>query len=60
MKNTTDYLMEARRIARTAGLFVVEKGAEYRVYRKTAGRAVLLGRRSDAAALCSFVKRCAA
>lgn len=60
MKTSTDYLKEARRIASAAGLFFVEKGSEFRLFRKTPVRPVFLGKRSDAAGLCSFVKRCAA
>lgn len=57
---TTHCLIEARRIARAAGLYFVEKGSEFRVYRKTLARPVFLGKRSNAAGLCSFIKRCAA
>jgi hypothetical protein len=60
MKTTTDYLKEARRIASGAGLFFVEKGAEFRLFRKTPARVVYLGSRASASGLCSFVKRCAA
>ena len=56
---TTDHLKEARRIATAAGLFFVEKGSEFRLFRKTPARPVYLGMRSNPAGLCSFIKRCA-
>lgn len=59
-KPATDYLKEARRIANDAGLFFTCKGEEFTLYRKTPARVVYLGKRSSAANLCSFVKRCAA
>ena len=59
-KQTIDPLKEARRLARAAGLFVVEKGADFCLYRKTPARAVYLGKRSNPAGLFSLVKRCAA
>lgn len=52
-------LIESRRIARSAGCYVIEKGARYLVYRKTAVRPVLLGYRSTPEALRAFVKRIA-
>jgi hypothetical protein len=58
-KQPADYLKEARQVARAAGIYFVEIGAEFKVYRKTTTRPVYLGMRSDAAALCSLVKRCA-
>lgn len=61
MKTTTPHtLKEARQLANAAGLFVVEKGSEFRVYRRTPDRPVYLGKRSALAGLCSFVSRCAA
>lgn len=59
-KPTIDPLQKARRIAQSAGLFFVEKGSEYRVFRKTGERPVFLGKRTSAQGLCSFVSRCAA
>ncbi|MER2603035.1 MAG: hypothetical protein ABTR27_11810 [Candidatus Competibacter phosphatis] len=58
-KPPLDYLKEARRLARAAGLFFVEKGAEFRVYRKTPARPVYLGKRSNPTGLFTFIKRCA-
>lgn len=58
-KQATDYLKEARRIAAGAGLFFTTRGEEFTLYRKTPARVVYLGKRSSAANLCSFVKRCA-
>lgn len=59
-KPTPDYLKEARRLARASGMFLIGKGAEFRVYRKTPSHAVYLGKRSNPAGLFSFIKRCAA
>lgn len=56
---TPDYLKEARRLARAAGLFFTQKADEFKVYRKTAARVVYLGKRSNPAGLFSFIKRCA-
>lgn len=50
---------EARQIATDHGMFVVDKGGRFLLYRKTPARAVFLGMRSDATALRSFVCRCA-
>lgn len=50
---------EARQIAADYGMFVVDKGGRFLVYRKTSVRPVYLGQRSDAAGLRSFVCRCA-
>lgn len=58
-KQPTDYLKEARRIARAARMFFVQKADEFKVYRKTAARVVYLGTRSNPAGLHSFIKRCA-
>lgn len=58
-KQATDYLKEARKIARDSNLYFVEIGTEFKLYRKTPARPVYLGKRSSAANLCSFVKRCA-
>lgn len=57
---TTDPLKEARKIATAAGMFFVEKGSEFRLFRKTPARVVFLGARSNPDGLFSFVKRCAA
>lgn len=58
-KPTIDHLKEARRIADAAGLFISEKGDEFRLFRKTDVRPAYLGKRTSAAGLCTFVKRCA-
>lgn len=58
-KTTDDYLKEARRIARPAGLFFTDRSGKFRLFRKTQARAVFLGTRTSAAGLCSLVKRCA-
>lgn len=58
-KQPADYLKEARQAANAAGLFFTEKADGFILYRRTDTRAVRLGRRADAAALCSLVKRCA-
>lgn len=59
MTTQPDHLKEARRIASAAGLFFVERGSEFRLFRKTVVRPVYLGKRSNPARLCSFIKRCA-
>lgn len=58
-KQPADYLKEARQAARAAGLFFTEKADGFILYRKTPARVVRLGRRANAAGLCSLVKRCA-
>lgn len=50
---------EARQIASDYGMFVVDKGGRYVLYRKTPTRPVWLGQRSDPGALRSLVCRCA-
>ena len=50
---------EARQIAADYGMYIVDKGGRYTVYRKTPSRPVYLGQRSDAASLRTFVCRCA-
>ena len=55
----TQQFKEARQIAVDHNMFVVDKGNHYLLYRKTPTRPVYLGKRSDAAALRSFVCRCA-
>ena len=52
-------LIEARRMARAAGCFISEKDGAWRVFRKTALRPVLLGRRTTPAGLRDFVRRIA-
>lgn len=46
---------EAKTIAEEHGCFVLEKNGEYQLYRKTATRAVFLGKRSTPAALRTLV-----
>ena len=58
-KQSADYLKEARRIARDAGLLITNMGAGFKLYRKTPARVVFLGSRSSASGICSLVKRCA-
>lgn len=58
-KQSADYLKEARRIARDAGLLITTMGAGFKLYRKTPARVVFLGSCSSASGLCSLVKRCA-
>lgn len=58
-KQSADYLKEARRIARPAGLLITNMGAGFKLYRKTDARVVFLGSRASAASLCALVKRCA-
>jgi hypothetical protein len=50
---------EARQIAADYGMFVVDKGGRYVLYRKTPVRPVWLGSRANAAGLRSLVCRCA-
>lgn len=57
MTRADPLLVEARRLARHGGCFVSEKDGEFRVFRKTAARAVYLGCRTTPAALRSFVQR---
>lgn len=58
-KSPDEYLKEARRVAREAGLLITHMGAGFKLYRKTPARVVFLGRRSSASGICSLVKRCA-
>jgi len=58
-KPTIDHLKEARSIAHAAGLFISEKSDGFRLFRKTDVRPAYLGKRTSAAALRSFVQRCA-
>lgn len=58
-KATTEYLKEARAAASAAGLFFTTRGSDFHLFRKTDTRPVFLGKRGDAAGLCSLVKRCA-
>lgn len=57
MTRADPLLAEARRIAREGGCFVSEKDGAYRVFRKTAARAVYLGYRTTPSALRQFVQR---
>lgn len=57
MTRADPMLVEARRIARNGGCFVSDKDGEFRVFRKTAARAVYLGYRTTPAALRQFVQR---
>lgn len=50
---------EARQIAADHNMFVVDKGDQFLLYRKTPTRPVYLGMRSNAAAFRSFVCKCA-
>ncbi len=59
MKPPIDYLQEARKIGRAAGLFFTGTGTRYRVFRAVDGRRIFIGSRGTPAALCSFIKRCA-
>ena len=52
-------LKEAKVLASSSGMFIVDKGDERILYRKTPTRVVRLGQRRDADALRSFVRRCA-
>lgn len=46
---------EAKQIALDHGLFVVDKGSEYQLYRRMATRNVFIGKRSTPAALRTLV-----
>lgn len=50
---------EAQQLAKDHGMFVVDKGDRFLVYRRTPVRNMFLGKRSTAAALRLFVAQCA-
>jgi hypothetical protein len=55
MSRADPLLVEARRFAKAGGCFISEKNGQFRVFRKTAARAVYLGFRTTPADLRSFV-----
>lgn len=52
-------LKEAQQFAHDHGMFVVDKGSRYLLYRKMHHRNVFLGTRASPAALLKFVSDCA-
>ena len=50
-------LVEARRLAKAGNCFISENNGAFRVFRKTAARAVYLGFRTNPADLRAFVRR---
>jgi hypothetical protein len=50
---------EAQQLARDHGMFVVDKGTRYLLYRKMPHRNVFIGTRGSPAALLKFVSDCA-
>lgn len=57
MTRADPLLVEARRFARSGNCFISEKNGQFRVFRKTAARAVYLGFRTTPADLRRFVQR---
>ena len=55
-----DPMSEAQAIARAHNMFVVSRGEQFSLYRRTPARPVFLGARSNESALHTLVKRCAA
>lgn len=49
----------ANQLARKRGMFAIDRGDHFRLYRKTPTRPVLIGSRSDVVAFRSLVSRCA-
>lgn len=52
-------LKEAKQLAHDHGMFVVDKGSSYLLYRKLPHRSVYLGMRSSVEAFRRFVAACA-
>lgn len=50
---------EAQQLAADHGMFVVDKGTQFLLYRKMPTRNVFLGKRNSAAAFRLFVEQCA-
>lgn len=50
---------EAQQLAKDHGMFVVDKGDRFLLYRKLPGRNVFLGKRNSAPAFRLFVAQCA-
>jgi len=53
------HLRDAEQIARAHNMFVLNRGEQFLLYRRTRTRPVFLGARADASALRSLVSRCA-
>lgn len=57
--NPIESLQDAQRIARAHNMFLVSKGTQFLLFRRTPSRPVFLGARADASAIRSLVSRCA-